>query len=190
MTDNRQDEPKPSHWAPGQLTEASSLPHATDMKEQGGAGDGIVHSSNGIPFRETEERGYGERALQDSHPTSKENGINGEMPSADSETAAVEDTTNLPPSPPPSPASEQMGMVEEGKALLLNWSLENLKIIHYAKCTLHRSNSKTYIYYDLMVLLLHTYKLLFTHIYCIYTISISMLYTAFHLYTLQLGIIK
>lgn len=89
MTDNRQDEPKPSHWAPGQLTEASSLPHATDMKEQGGAGDGIVHSSNGIPFRETEERGYGERALQDSHPTSKENGINGEMPSADSETAGI-----------------------------------------------------------------------------------------------------
>ncbi|XP_040213373.1 microtubule-associated protein 2 isoform X12 [Rana temporaria] len=150
MTDNRQDEPKPSHWAPGQLTEASSLPHATDMKEQGGAGDGIVHSSNGIPFRE--ESGYGERALQDSHPTSKENGINGEMLSADSETAeevsarivqvvtadavavlrgeqekevqlkgppgdlplVVEDTTNLPPSPPPSPASEQMGMVEEG----------------------------------------------------------------------------
>ncbi|XP_040213363.1 microtubule-associated protein 2 isoform X3 [Rana temporaria] len=149
MTDNRQDEPKPSHWAPGQLTEASSLPHATDMKEQGGAGDGIVHSSNGIPFRE--ESGYGERALQDSHPTSKENGINGEMLSADSETAeevsarivqvvtadavavlrgeqekevqlkgppgdlplVVEDTTNLPPSPPPSPASEQMGMVEE-----------------------------------------------------------------------------
>ncbi|XP_018420964.1 PREDICTED: microtubule-associated protein 2 isoform X1 [Nanorana parkeri] len=152
MTDNRQDEPNPSHWAPGQLTEASPLPHATDMKEQGGAGDGLVHSSNGIPFRESEERGYGERALRDSHPRSKENGINGEMPSADSETAeevsarivqvvtadavavlrgeqekevqlkgppgdlplAVEDTTNLPPSPPPSPASEQMGMVEEG----------------------------------------------------------------------------
>ncbi|XP_068101300.1 microtubule-associated protein 2 isoform X1 [Hyperolius riggenbachi] len=146
MTDNRQDEPKPSHWATGQLTEASPLPHTTDMKEQG---EGIVHSSNGIPFRES---GYGERALQDSHPTSKENGINGEMPSADSETAeevsarivqvvtadavavlkgeqekevqlkgppgdlplAVEDTTNLPPSPPPSPASEQMGTVEEG----------------------------------------------------------------------------
>ncbi|XP_073407694.1 microtubule-associated protein 2 isoform X7 [Dendrobates tinctorius] len=152
MTDNRQDEPKSSHWAPGQLSEASPLPHATDMKEQGGAGDGMVHSSNGIPFRGTEGRGYGERALQDSHPTSKENGINGEMPSGDSETAeevsarivqvvtadavavlrgeqekevqlkgppgdlplAVEDTTNLPPSPPPSPASEQMGTVEEG----------------------------------------------------------------------------
>ncbi|XP_075463281.1 microtubule-associated protein 2 isoform X10 [Ascaphus truei] len=152
MTDNRQDEPKPSHWAPGQLTEASSLPHAPDMKEQGGAGDGMVHSSNGIPFREAEERGYGERALQASHSRSRENGINGEMPSADSETAeeisarivqvvtadavavlkgeqekeaqlkgppgdlplAVEDTTNLPPSPPPSPASEQMGTVEEG----------------------------------------------------------------------------
>ncbi|XP_075463273.1 microtubule-associated protein 2 isoform X3 [Ascaphus truei] len=151
MTDNRQDEPKPSHWAPGQLTEASSLPHAPDMKEQGGAGDGMVHSSNGIPFREAEERGYGERALQASHSRSRENGINGEMPSADSETAeeisarivqvvtadavavlkgeqekeaqlkgppgdlplAVEDTTNLPPSPPPSPASEQMGTVEE-----------------------------------------------------------------------------
>ncbi|XP_075036369.1 microtubule-associated protein 2 isoform X5 [Mixophyes fleayi] len=152
MTDNRQDEPKPSHWAPGQLTEASPLPHATDMKEQGGAGDGMVHSSNGIPFRETQQRAYGEQALQATHPTSKENGINGEMPSADSETAeevsarivqvvtadavavlrgeqekevqlkvppgdlplAVEDTTNLPPSPPPSPASEQMGTVEEG----------------------------------------------------------------------------
>ncbi|XP_069589574.1 microtubule-associated protein 2 isoform X3 [Ranitomeya imitator] len=87
MTDNRQDEPKSSHWAPRQLSEASPLPHATDMKEQGGAGDGMVHSSNGIPFRGTEARGYGERALQDSHPTSKENGINGEMPSGDSETA-------------------------------------------------------------------------------------------------------
>ncbi|XP_075685810.1 microtubule-associated protein 2 isoform X10 [Rhinoderma darwinii] len=152
MTDNRQDEPKSSHWAPGQLSEASPLPHTTDMKEQGGAGDGMVHSSNGIPFRQSEERAYGARALQESHPTSKENGINGEMPSGDSETAeevsarivqvvtadavavlrgeqekevqlkgpprdlplAVEDTTNLPPSPPPSPASEQMGTVEEG----------------------------------------------------------------------------
>ncbi|XP_075141039.1 microtubule-associated protein 2 isoform X8 [Leptodactylus fuscus] len=152
MTDNRQDEPKSSHWAPGQLSEASPLPHATDMKEQGGAGDGMVHSSNGIAFRDTEERAYGARAHQESHPTSKENGINGEMPSGDSETAeevsarivqvvtadavavlrgeqekeiqlkgppgdlplAVEDTTNLPPSPPPSPASEQMGTVEEG----------------------------------------------------------------------------
>ncbi|XP_075685803.1 microtubule-associated protein 2 isoform X3 [Rhinoderma darwinii] len=151
MTDNRQDEPKSSHWAPGQLSEASPLPHTTDMKEQGGAGDGMVHSSNGIPFRQSEERAYGARALQESHPTSKENGINGEMPSGDSETAeevsarivqvvtadavavlrgeqekevqlkgpprdlplAVEDTTNLPPSPPPSPASEQMGTVEE-----------------------------------------------------------------------------
>ncbi|KAM4698253.1 microtubule-associated protein 2 isoform 3-T6 [Rhinophrynus dorsalis] len=114
MTDNRQDEPKPSPWAPGQLSEASPLPHSTDMKEQGGAGDGMVHSSNGIPFREEEGKGFGERASQASHSSSKENGINGEMPSADSETAAVEDTTNLPPSPPPSPASEQMGTVEEG----------------------------------------------------------------------------
>ncbi|XP_053326395.1 microtubule-associated protein 2 isoform X7 [Spea bombifrons] len=152
MTDNRQDEPKSSPWAAGQLMEASSLPHATDMKEQGGAGEGVVHSSNGIPFREAEDRGYGERALQASHPNTKENGINGEMPSADSETAeevsarivqvvtadavavlrgeqekeaqhkgppghlplVVEDTTNLPPSPPPSPASEQMATVEEG----------------------------------------------------------------------------
>ncbi|XP_056391249.1 microtubule-associated protein 2 isoform X3 [Hyla sarda] len=151
MTDNRQDEPKSSHWAPGQLSEASPLPHTTDMKEQGGAGDGMVHSSNGIPFRQSEGRAYGERAHQESHATSKENGINGEMPSGDSETAeevsarivqvvtadavavlkgeqekevqlkgppgdlplAVEDTTNLPPSPPPSPASEQMGTVEE-----------------------------------------------------------------------------
>ncbi|XP_077128311.1 microtubule-associated protein 2 isoform X16 [Ranitomeya variabilis] len=126
MTDNRQDEPKSSHWAPGQLSEASPLPHATDMKEQGGAGDGMVHSSNGIPFRGTEARGYGERALQDSHPTSKENGINGEMPSGDSETAAVEDTTNLPPSPPPSPASEQMGTVEEASKMGAQGQLDSL----------------------------------------------------------------
>ncbi|XP_073407689.1 microtubule-associated protein 2 isoform X2 [Dendrobates tinctorius] len=164
MTDNRQDEPKSSHWAPGQLSEASPLPHATDMKEQGGAGDGMVHSSNGIPFRGTEGRGYGERALQDSHPTSKENGINGEMPSGDSETAeevsarivqvvtadavavlrgeqekevqlkgppgdlplAVEDTTNLPPSPPPSPASEQMGTVEEASKMGAQGQLDSL----------------------------------------------------------------
>ncbi|XP_075036364.1 microtubule-associated protein 2 isoform X1 [Mixophyes fleayi] len=164
MTDNRQDEPKPSHWAPGQLTEASPLPHATDMKEQGGAGDGMVHSSNGIPFRETQQRAYGEQALQATHPTSKENGINGEMPSADSETAeevsarivqvvtadavavlrgeqekevqlkvppgdlplAVEDTTNLPPSPPPSPASEQMGTVEEASKMGAQEQLESI----------------------------------------------------------------
>ncbi|XP_041433107.1 microtubule-associated protein 2 isoform X3 [Xenopus laevis] len=149
MTDNRQDEPKATHWAPGQLSEASPLPHATDMKEQGGAGEGMVHSSNGIPFREAEERAYGERDLPASHSAGKENGINGEMSSADSAeevsarivqvvTAdavavlrgeqekeaqlkgppgdpplAVEDTTNLPPSPPPSPASEQMGTIEE-----------------------------------------------------------------------------
>ncbi|KAM8933910.1 microtubule-associated protein 2 isoform 2-T2 [Pelodytes ibericus] len=87
MTDNRQDEPKPSPWASGQLTEASPLPHSTEMKEQGGSGEGMVHSSNGIPFREAEERGYGERALQASHSANKENGINGEMPSGDSETA-------------------------------------------------------------------------------------------------------
>ncbi|KAG8432654.1 hypothetical protein GDO86_017046 [Hymenochirus boettgeri] len=114
MTDNRQDESKPTHWATGQLSEASPLPHPTDMKEQGGAGDGLVHSSNGIPFRESEGRKYGEQDLQSTHSASKENGINGVMPSTDTETAAVEDTTNLPPSPPPSPASEQMGTVEEG----------------------------------------------------------------------------
>ncbi|XP_029463775.1 microtubule-associated protein 2 [Rhinatrema bivittatum] len=151
MADDRRDEAKSPHWASGQHSGDSAHPHTPDVKEQGGTGDSMVRSENGFPFREEKERGFGECGHQVSYLRTKENGINGEVTPADTETAeevsarivqvvtaeavavlkgeqekeaqhkdqpgklplAVEESTNLPPSPPPSPASEQMGTVEE-----------------------------------------------------------------------------
>nr|XP_033800467.1 microtubule-associated protein 2 isoform X7 [Geotrypetes seraphini] len=151
MADDRQDETKSPRWASGQRSGDSPHPHTPDVKEQGGTGDGIVQSTNGFPFQEEKERGFGEHGHQASYHRTKENGINGEVSSADTETAeevsarivqvvtaeavavlkgeqekeaqhkdqpgklplAVEESANLPPSPPPSPASEQMGTMDE-----------------------------------------------------------------------------
>ncbi|XP_007501887.2 microtubule-associated protein 2 isoform X27 [Monodelphis domestica] len=151
MADDRKDEAKAPHWTSSQLAEASSHPHSPELKEQGGAGDGIVRSANGFPYREEEEGGYGDHGQQGTYSTTKENGINGELMTAERETAeevsarivqvvtaeavavlkgeqekeaqpkdqptglpiAVEESANLPPSPPPSPASEQTGTLEE-----------------------------------------------------------------------------
>ncbi|XP_075790022.1 microtubule-associated protein 2 isoform X14 [Pelodiscus sinensis] len=148
MADNRKDEAKAPHWTSSQLTEASSHPHSPEIKEQAGAGAGLVRSANGFPYREDEEAGYGQ---QGTYSRTKENGINGELSTGDRETAeevsarivqvvtaeavavlkgeqekeaqhkdqpgplplAVEEAANLPPSPPPSPASEQMGTLED-----------------------------------------------------------------------------
>ncbi|KAM9037993.1 microtubule-associated protein 2 isoform 3-T7 [Sarcophilus harrisii] len=150
MADDRKDEAKAPHWTSSQLAEASSHPHSPELKEQAGAGDGIVRSANGFPYREEEESGYGDHGQQGTCSRTKENGINGELTSAERETAEevsarivqvvtaeavavlkgeqekeaqhkdqpaglpiVEESANLPPSPPPSPASEQTGTVEE-----------------------------------------------------------------------------
>uniref|UniRef100_A0A4X2K803 Microtubule-associated protein n=1 Tax=Vombatus ursinus TaxID=29139 RepID=A0A4X2K803_VOMUR len=113
MADDRKDEAKAPHWTSSPLAEASSHPHSPELKEQAGAGDGIVRSANGFPYREEEEGGYGDHGQQGTYSRTKENGINGELTSAERETAAVEESANLPPSPPPSPASEQTGTVEE-----------------------------------------------------------------------------
>ncbi|XP_074857316.1 microtubule-associated protein 2 isoform X7 [Carettochelys insculpta] len=150
MADNRKDEAKAPHWTSSQLTEASSHPHSPEIKEQAGAGAGLVRSANGFPYREDEEAGYGERGQQGTYSRTKENGINGELSTGDRETAEevsarivqvvtaeavavlkgeqekeaqqkdqpgplplVEESANLPPSPPPSPASEQTGTLEE-----------------------------------------------------------------------------
>ncbi|XP_077011066.1 microtubule-associated protein 2 isoform X24 [Tamandua tetradactyla] len=150
MADDRKDEAKAPHWTSAQLTEASAHPHPPEIKDQGGAGEGLVRSANGFPYREDEESAFGD-GPQGTYSNAKENGINGELTSADRETAeevsarivqvvtaeavavlkgeqekeaqpkdqpaplplAVEDTANLPPSPPPSPASEQTVTVEE-----------------------------------------------------------------------------
>ncbi|XP_054945787.1 microtubule-associated protein 2 isoform X4 [Physeter macrocephalus] len=151
MADDRKDEAKAPHWTSAQLTEASAHPHPPEIKDQGGAGEGLVRSANGFPYREDEEGAFGEHESQDTYSNTKENGINGELTSADRETAeevsarivqvvtaeavavlkgeqekeaqhkdqpaalplAAEETANLPPSPPPSPASEQTVTVEE-----------------------------------------------------------------------------
>ncbi|XP_054945784.1 microtubule-associated protein 2 isoform X3 [Physeter macrocephalus] len=154
MADDRKDEAKAPHWTSAQLTEASAHPHPPEIKDQGGAGEGLVRSANGFPYREDEEGAFGEHESQDTYSNTKENGINGELTSADRETAeevsarivqvvtaeavavlkgeqekeaqhkdqpaalplAAEETANLPPSPPPSPASEQTVTVEEAGA--------------------------------------------------------------------------
>ncbi|XP_029081805.1 microtubule-associated protein 2 isoform X6 [Monodon monoceros] len=151
MADDRKDEAKAPHWTSAQLTEASAHPHPPEIKDQGGAGEGLVRSANGFPYGEDEEGAFGEHGSQDTYSNTKENGINGELTSADRETAeevsarivqvvtaeavavlkgeqekeaqhkdqpaalplAAEETANLPPSPPPSPASEQTVTVEE-----------------------------------------------------------------------------
>uniref|UniRef100_A0A8C0J8M9 Microtubule-associated protein n=1 Tax=Chelonoidis abingdonii TaxID=106734 RepID=A0A8C0J8M9_CHEAB len=155
MADDRKDEAKAPHWTSSQLTEASSHPHSPEIKEQAGAGAGLVRSANGFPYREDEEAGYGERGQQGTYSRTKENGINGELSTGDRETAEevsarivqvvtaeavavlkgeqekeaqhkdqpgplplVEESANLPPSPPPSPASEQTGILAEGKGPL------------------------------------------------------------------------
>nr|XP_034491582.1 microtubule-associated protein 2 isoform X9 [Marmota flaviventris] len=150
MADERKDEAKAPHWTSAQLTEASAHPHPPEMKDQGGAGEGLVRSANGFPYREDEEGTFGEHGSQGTYSDTKENGINGELTSADRETAEevsarivqvvtaeavavlkgeqekeaqhkdqpaplplAEETAHLPPSPPPSPASEQTVTVEE-----------------------------------------------------------------------------
>ncbi|XP_032968867.1 microtubule-associated protein 2 isoform X31 [Rhinolophus sinicus] len=151
MADDRKDDAKVPHWTSAQLTEASAHPHPPEIKDQGGAGEGLVRSANGFPYREDEEGAFGEHGSQSTYSDTKENGINGELTSADRETAeevsarivqvvtaeavavlkgeqekeaqhkdqpaalplAPEETANLPPSPPPSPASEQTVPVEE-----------------------------------------------------------------------------
>ncbi|XP_020930653.1 microtubule-associated protein 2 isoform X10 [Sus scrofa] len=156
MADDRKDEAKAPHWTSAQLTEASAHPHPPEIKDQGGAGEGLVRSANGFPYREDEEGAFGEHGSQGTYSDTKENGINGELTSADRETPeevsarivqvvtaeavavlkgeqekeaqhkdqpaalplAAEETANLPPSPPPSPASEQTVPVEEEEETL------------------------------------------------------------------------
>ncbi|XP_064229135.1 microtubule-associated protein 2 isoform X15 [Aotus nancymaae] len=155
MADERKDEAKAPHWTSAQLTEASAHSHPPEIKDQGGAGEGLVRSANGFPYREDEEGAFGEHGSQGTYSNTKENGINGELTSADRETAeevsarivqvvtaeavavlkgeqekeaqhkdqtaalplAAEETANLPPSPPPSPASEQTVTVEEASKM-------------------------------------------------------------------------
>ncbi|XP_054965029.1 microtubule-associated protein 2 isoform X6 [Pan paniscus] len=154
MADERKDEAKAPHWTSAPLTEASAHSHPPEIKDQGGAGEGLVRSANGFPYREDEEGAFGEHGSQGTYSNTKENGINGELTSADRETAEevsarivqvvtaeavavlkgeqekeaqhkdqtaalplAEETANLPPSPPPSPASEQTVTVEEEETL-------------------------------------------------------------------------
>ncbi|KAM4776989.1 microtubule-associated protein 2 isoform 9-T30 [Cyanocitta cristata] len=132
MAEDRKDEAKAPHWTSGQLTEASSHPHSPEIKDQGGASAALVRSANGFSYQEDEELRLGSHEQPGTYAQTKENGINGELSSGNRETAevsarivqvvtaeavavlkAVEESANLPPSPPPSPASEQTGVLEE-----------------------------------------------------------------------------
>ncbi|XP_075612193.1 microtubule-associated protein 2 isoform X7 [Balearica regulorum gibbericeps] len=161
MAEDRKDEAKAPHWTSGQLTEASSHPHSPEIKEQGGAGAGLVRSANGFPYQEDEEPGLGGHEQPGTYARTKENGINGELSAGDRETAEevsarivevvtaeavavlkgeqekeaqhkdqpgplplVEESANLPPSPPPSPASEQTGALEEEEPVKSSMAVE------------------------------------------------------------------
>ncbi|XP_037379858.1 microtubule-associated protein 2 isoform X9 [Talpa occidentalis] len=87
MAEDRKDEAKAPHWTSAQLTEASAHPHPPEIKDQGGAGEGLVRSANGFPYREDEEGAFGEHGSRGTYSNTKENGINGELTSADRETA-------------------------------------------------------------------------------------------------------
>ncbi|XP_068804046.1 microtubule-associated protein 2 isoform X2 [Struthio camelus] len=87
MAEERKDEAKAPHWTSSQLTEAASHPHSPELKDQGGAGAGLVRSANGFPYREDEEPGLGGREQQGAYSQTKENGINGELSTGDRETA-------------------------------------------------------------------------------------------------------
>ncbi|XP_075807329.1 microtubule-associated protein 2 isoform X6 [Microtus pennsylvanicus] len=154
MADERKDDGKAPHWTAASLTEAAAHAHPPEMKDQGGAGEGLSRSANGFPYREEEEGAFGEHGSQGTYSDTKENGINGELTSADRETAEevsarivqvvtaeavavlkgeqekeaqqkdqsaalplAEETAHLPPSPPPSPASEQAVAVEEASKM-------------------------------------------------------------------------
>ncbi|XP_052605674.1 microtubule-associated protein 2 isoform X8 [Peromyscus californicus insignis] len=87
MADERKDDGKAPHWTSASLTEAAAHPHPPEMKDQGGAGEGLSRSANGFPYREEEEGAFGEHGSQGAYSDTKENGINGELTSADRETA-------------------------------------------------------------------------------------------------------
>lgn len=87
MADDRKDEAKAPHWTPGQIAEASSHPHAAEMKEQSGTGEGLVRSANGFPYKEDEAGEYGAHGPQSSYSRTKENGINGELTTGEKDTA-------------------------------------------------------------------------------------------------------
>ncbi|XP_034287897.1 microtubule-associated protein 2 isoform X3 [Pantherophis guttatus] len=87
MADDRKDEAKAPHWTSGQIAEASSHPHAAEMKEQSGTGEGLVRSSNGFPYKEDEAGEYGAHGPQSSYSRTKENGINGELTTGEKDTA-------------------------------------------------------------------------------------------------------
>ncbi|KAM6462020.1 microtubule-associated protein 2 [Liasis olivaceus] len=87
MADDRKDEAKAPHWTSGQIAEASSHPHAAEMKEQSGTGEGLVRSANGFPYKEDEAGEYGAHGPQSSYSRTKENGINGELTTGEKDTA-------------------------------------------------------------------------------------------------------
>ncbi|XP_036400853.1 microtubule-associated protein 2-like isoform X2 [Megalops cyprinoides] len=97
MADGRQPQDSAPQWAP---------PGAQEQAPP------AAHSENGYSYR-TCQPGDAHAAATASYPAAKENGFNGDL-SGGHVVTAVEDSTNLPPSPPPSPSAEQFGPLEQG----------------------------------------------------------------------------
>ncbi|XP_069554634.1 microtubule-associated protein 2 isoform X11 [Brachyistius frenatus] len=78
----------------------------------GGQEPGGTHGANGFSSSAYRTCQPGGAQVATAPYSARENGFNGELTGAPAITA-VEDTTNLPPSPPPSPAAEHFGPLEQ-----------------------------------------------------------------------------
>ncbi|XP_048455315.1 microtubule-associated protein 2-like isoform X2 [Rhincodon typus] len=129
MADDGKSEGSAAQWTSGTVLEAASHQFATDFEEQSASGECISRTENGYSFRDNlaEAQDGGQAA----YTVSQANGVNGKLTAKDGATAAsgrnfdikpipapeVEDSANLPPSPPPSPASEHFGPAEKEKVV-------------------------------------------------------------------------
>ncbi|XP_048390525.2 microtubule-associated protein 2-like isoform X6 [Stegostoma tigrinum] len=126
MADDGKSEGSAPQWTSSTVLEAASHQFTTDFKEQSASGECISRTENGYSFRDNlaEAQDGGQAA----YTLSQANGVNGKLTAKDGATAAsgrsfdtkpipapeaVEDSANLPPSPPPSPASEHFGPAEK-----------------------------------------------------------------------------
>ncbi|XP_038644542.1 microtubule-associated protein 2-like isoform X7 [Scyliorhinus canicula] len=125
MADDRKSEANAPQWASSTVLEASSNQFAADFKEQSASDECISRTENGYSFRDNPAEA--QDGSQAAYAVTQANGINGKITTREGATAAsgksfdsksvpapeVEDSANLPPSPPPSPASEHFGPTQK-----------------------------------------------------------------------------
>ncbi|XP_072336259.1 microtubule-associated protein 2 isoform X6 [Scyliorhinus torazame] len=110
MADDRRSEANAPQWASSTVLEASSNQFAADFKEQSASDECISRTENGYSFRDNPAEA--QDGSQAAYAVTQANGINGKITTREGATA-VEDSANLPPSPPPSPASDHFGPTQK-----------------------------------------------------------------------------